>query len=274
MDRAPLGAVPGEGQVLKAMAPPSLDFPFPLNVLLHVLTLEEGSIQYMHYGLFERPDESIVVAQERSTALLLERLPSPPCRLLEVGIGLGTTLARLTDLGYDAEGIAPDERQISMARSRFGDSLRLHAVPFEGFQTGSRYDAIVFQESSQYIDSGELFRRARALAAAGACVVVLDEFAIRPVEKPGALHGLDHFLASAESQGFRLEEEIDLSRQAAPTIRYFLDRLPRHRAALLADIGVSPEELDGLIESGSAYADLYQSGAYGYRLLRFRAAEA
>ena len=256
------------------MALPQQDFPFPLNVLLHVLTLEEGTIQYMHYGLFERPDDSIVAAQERSTALLLERLPSPPCRLLEVGIGLGTTLARLTGLGYAAEGIAPDERQISMARSRFGEALRLHAVPFESFQTASRYEAIVFQESSQYIDSEALFRKARALAAPGAGVVVLDEFAIRPVEKPGALHRLDHFLASAASQGFRLEEEIDLSRQAAPTIRYFLDRLPRHRAALLADIGVSPQELDGLIESGAAYSDLYQSGAYGYRLLRFRAAEA
>ena len=248
------------------------DFPFPLNVFMHVLMLEEGSIQYMHYGLFERGDESIAAAQERSTALLLERLPPPPCRLLEVGIGLGTTLARLSELGYDVEGITPDERQIAAARSRFGDALPMHVASFESFQTARRYDAIVFQESSQYIDCEALFRRARALAARGARVVVLDEFAIRPVEKPGALHRLDHFLASAASLGFRLEEEIDLSRQAAPTIRYFLDRLPRHRAALVADIGVSPQGLDGLIESGAAYSDLYQSGAYGYRLLRFRAA--
>ena len=270
MDRAPLGALPGEGQVLSVVALPQQDFPFPLNVLLHVLTLEEGNIQYMHYGLFERPDESIVAAQERSTALLLERLPSPPCRLLEVGIGLGTTLARLTRLGYDAEGIAPDERQISMARSRFGDALRLHAVPFESFETSNRYEAIVFQESSQYIDSEALFRKAGALAAPGAGIVVLDEFAIRPVEKPGALHRLDNFLASAASQGFRLEEEMDLSRQAAPTIRYFLDRLPRHRAALLAETGVSPQELDGLIGAAPPIRPL-PVRAYGYRLLRFRA---
>lgn len=247
------------------------DFPFPLNVFMHVLTLEEGEVNAMHYGLFEREDESIAAAQERSTALLVERLPRPPCRLLEVGIGLGTTLARLSGLGYDAEGITPDERQIAVARSRFGDALRAHAASFESFETANRYEAIVFQESSQYIDSGELFRKSRALAAPGACVVVLDEFAIRPVEKPGALHRLDHFLASAESQGFRLEEEIDLSRQAAPTIRYFLERLPRHRAALAADLGVSPQEVDGLIESGAAYSDLYQSGAYAYRLLRLRA---
>jgi cyclopropane fatty-acyl-phospholipid synthase-like methyltransferase len=247
------------------------DFPFPLNVFMHVLTLEEGAVHSMHYGLFEREDESIAAAQERSTALLVERLPRPPCRLLEVGIGLGTTLARLSRLGYDVEGITPDERQIAVARSRFGDALPVHAASFESFQTASRYEAILFQESSQYIDSGELFRKARTLAAPGARVVVLDEFAIRPVAMPGALHRLDLFLGSAESQGFRREEEIDLSRQAAPTIRYFLDRLPRHRAALVADLGLSPEQLDSLIESGAVYADLYRSGAYGYRLLRFRA---
>ena len=147
----------------------------------------------------------------------------------------------------------------------------MHAVSFEAFETPARYDAIVFQESSQYIDSEALFRKARGFAAPRACMVVLDEFALRPVERPAALHRLDHFLACAHSQGFRCEEEIDLSRQAAPTIAYFLERLARHREALQADLGLSPEQLNALIESGAAYADLYRSGAYGYRLLRLRA---
>jgi len=250
---------------------PYRDFPFPLNVFMHVVTLEEGGAHSMHYGLFERGDESIAAAQERSTALLLERLPRPPCRLLEVGIGLGTTFARLARLGYDVEGLTPDARQLGVARARFGENQHLHAISFEAFETAKRYDAILFQESSQYIDSEELFRKARRLAAPGARVVVLDEFAIRPVERPDALHGLDHFLACAERHGFRLEEEIDLSRQAAPTINYFLERLPRHRGVLVADLGVSPEQLDTLIESGAGYSDLYRSGAYGYRLLCLRA---
>ena len=58
------------------------DFPFPLNVLLNVLTREEGRAESMHYGLFEKPDGSIAAAQERSTALLLSRLPRPPARVL------------------------------------------------------------------------------------------------------------------------------------------------------------------------------------------------
>ncbi len=253
------------------MTAPHRDFPFPLNVLFHVLLAEEGKVESLHYGLFDRDDDSILDAQRRSTALLLERLPPAPSRLLDVGMGIGTTLARLAALGYDAEGITPDESQVAVARSRFGDVLRARAVSFEAFETNSRYDAILFQESSQYIDSSRLFLKCRQLAASGARTIVLDEFATRAVNRPGALHRLDHFLAAAREHGFRHEEEIDLSARAAPTVAYFLERLSRRRAELVADLGVSAEQIDALVDSGNAYRDLYRSGDYVYRLLRFRA---
>ena len=247
------------------------DFPFPLNVLLTVLEREEGSanVVAMHYGLFEAPGESIAAAQERSTALLLSRLPPPPARLLEVGVGLGTTLARLAAMGYEAEGLTPDPVQAAAARERFGERIRVQTAPLEMFETESRYDAIFFQESSQYIESGALFRKVRALAAPGARVVVLDEFALAPVEKPDALHRLDLFLEAARREGFRLAEEVDVSRQAMPTIDWFLERIPRHRGAIEEGLGVAGEQLDGLLASGRDYRALYESGAYGYRLLRF-----
>src|SRR5215813_7215082 len=170
------------------------DFPFPLNTFMHVLTLEEGDVRYLHYGLFESHEESIARAQERSTETLLESLPPPPRRVLEVGVGLGTTIARLATLGYDVEGISPDEGQVSIARERLGGHGRLQAVSFESFESPRRYDAIVFQESSQYIDTATLFRKCRSLAGPGADVVVLDEFSLGPVERPDALHRLDRFL--------------------------------------------------------------------------------
>jgi SAM-dependent methyltransferase len=249
------------------------DFPYPLSVFLHVLAREEGAVTALHYGLFASKDDSIGAAQDRSTALLIEQLPPPPASLLEVGIGLGSTLDRLTRLGYDAEGIGPDERQVAAARSIFG-SVRAHVAPLETFETARRFDAIVFQESAQYIESGALFRTTRRLAAPGATVVVLDEFALRPVERPGALHRLDRFREAAEGQRFRLEEEVDLSRAAAPTVDYFLDRLPRYRESLVAALDLSDAQVAALVESGKAYRDLYADGSYGYRLLRFRAGEA
>jgi hypothetical protein len=242
------------------------DFYYPLNVFMHILTHEEGSVDYLHYGLFEREDEPIGAAQERSTALLLERLPAVPARILEVGIGLATTLSRLVSLGYDAEGITPDEKQIAMVLRRHGDSLRVHLARFETFETHRAFDAVIFQESSQYIAADALFSRASGLAP---LVIVIDEFSLRPLDDASALHALHGFLDAAQRHGFDLTEELDLSAMAAPTIQYFIDRIPRYRSALASDLGLTEQQADDLIESGRTYLQRYREGTYGYRLLRF-----
>lgn len=240
------------------------DFTYPLNALMHILTVEEGAVQHLHYGLFARADESIGDAQERATALVLSQLPPPPAHVLDAGAGLGTTLARLARMGYDAVGITPDEWQVGEIRARHGDSVRVERVRFEDFPTGRPFDAIVFHESSQYIDAQALFGRAEGIAP---LVIVLDEFAMEPVE---GLHRYHPFLAAAAGHHFRLTLEKDVSREAAPTIDYFLARLPRFRERLTSDIGLTSQQVDDLIASGERYRDRYRNGTYAYRLLRFQ----
>lgn len=239
------------------------DFYYPLNVFMHILTHEEGEVPYLHYGLFESADESLPVAQERSTQLLLSRLPPPPARLLEAGIGLGTTLHRLTATGYGAVGITPDEKQIAVVHERYADAVDARCVAFEQFPLPDRFDAVFFQESSQYIDAQALFAKARELTSH---VIVLDEFALRD---GGTLHRYDEFLAAAEQHGFRKTEELELSQQAPPSIDYFTKRLPRYRERLIEDLGLTSQQVDDLIESGRRYRESYDDGTYGYRLLQF-----
>lgn len=249
------------------MTLPYRDFLFPLNVFMHILTHEEGDVDSLHYALFERAGEPIAAAQRRSTELLFSRLPPPPARILEAGMGLGTTLDELTRAGYDATGITPDEKQVAMVRARFGDSVRTFCAPFETFADDRPFAVVVFQESAQYIESGALFANARKLAPR---VLVLDEFALADVVLPGAsLHSLARFLAAAEEHGFAKTEELDLTEQAAPTIEYFTERLPRYAAALQRDLGVTPEQVQHLIDNGVIYREQYRDGVYGYRLLQF-----
>jgi hypothetical protein len=233
---------------------------------MHILTHEEGGVDYLHYALFEHEHERIGAAQEHSTELLLSRLPPPPARILEVGIGLGTTLLRLTRLGYDAEGITPDDKQIVLVRQRYGDELSVRCVSLEALEAEGRYELLLFQESSQYIDAQTLFARARELAPR---VLVLDEFALQPLEMPGALHARSRFLAAAAEAGFTLTEELDLSDRAAPTVDYFITRLPRYREPLKADLALTDQQVDDLVESGTKYRELYRTGVYGYRLMQF-----
>jgi len=62
---------------------------------------------------------------------------------------------------------------------------------------------------------------------------------------------------------------LRITAQAAPTVAWFLERLSRRRDELAADLRVSDAQIDGLIESGKAYRDLYACGDYVYRLLCF-----
>jgi SAM-dependent methyltransferase len=237
---------------------PYRDFYYPLNVFMHILLLEEGRVDALHYGLFEG-DDSIAAAQERATDLLFSRLPPPPARVLDAGCGLGTTLARLLHAGYDAEGITPDEKQIAFA----GRDFPIRRIRFE--EVEGRWDVIVFQESSQYIDSEALFARASKIAPR---VLVIDEFTIR--EGPEAtLHSLREFLDAAARHGFAKTEEIDLTEKAAPTIDFFNLRLPAFRQSLIADLGITGQQVDDLVASGVRYRQFYRDGVYGYRLLQF-----
>jgi hypothetical protein len=246
---------------------PYRDFYYPLNVFMYILSHEEEAVPYLHYGIFENASDSIAVAQQRSTDLIMERLPPPPATILEVGVGLGTTLAHLVRMGYDAVGITPDVKQIAMIGERYGNELRVFGTPFEQFEPDSKFDCILFQESSQYIDAAALFSRSKALTSH---IVVADEFALQPIDQPGALHSLERFLILAEAHGFQKKEELDLSSRARPSIDYFIDRLPRYREELMTHLGLAEGQIDDLIVSGKQYADLYRSGVYGYRLLTFR----
>jgi SAM-dependent methyltransferase len=238
------------------------DFTYPLNVFMHILTHEEGAVSYLHYGLFERPDEPLLAAQERSTELLLSRLPPPPARLLEAGIGLGTTLARLMRLGYAVTGVTPDAQQIDMVRARHPHA-NVQCIAFEHVAVDT-FDAVFFQESSQYIDSEALFAKARELTRH---VVVLDEFAMGD---EGTLHRYNAFVAAAAQHGFAATEDLDVSEKAPPTMEYFMTRIPRYRERLVADLGLTGQQVDDLLESGRSYVDCYRRGLYAYRLLQFR----
>jgi len=243
-------------------AAPYRDVHYPLNVFMHILTYEEGSVPALHYGFFDRGDESIREAQESATAMLITRLPPVPARILDAGSGVGSTLARLTVLGYDAEGITPDAQQIEIIRARYADRVRVHCMRFEDMPP-SHFDAVVFQESSQYIDSDALFAKARELTSH---VIVFDEFAM----EPAPLHSYHDFLRAAASNGFEKVEEVDVTRIAAPTIDYFNDRFDHYRPMLIHDLGIGADQIDTLIRMGVENRRRYERGTFVYRVLQFR----
>ena len=249
---------------------PYCHFTYPLNVFAYLLPHEVGRVDYLHYGLFEAGEISVTRAQQRSTDLLISRLPAPPARVLDVGIGLGTTLAQLNDLGYECLGIGPDKLQIDIAVDRYGDGINVECVNLERFaNTGESFDVVFFQESSQYIDSSELFVKVDEVLKRGGLVVVLDEFALKPLSERVALHSLRNFLDAAAARSFRLLEALDLTSAAASSVDWSMDRILSWRKRICDDLDLKLEQIDELIFSGNRYLARYSDGTYGYRLLVF-----
>jgi len=251
-------------------APPDYrDFSFPLNAYGHILQLDYGGFQHLHYGLFEPGQHAVPQAQEQASALLFSRLPPSPRRILEVGLSLGTTLSRLVKAGYEATGIAPDEAQIRRAKRLHGESLPAVRASLEDFADARPFDLLLFQESAQYIDTAALFRKACELLGEGGEILIMDEMSLRATDEPG-LPLREAYQAQAAASGFELLEALDLSAQAAPTNAYIRDALARHRDRLAEDLRLPAAALDGLLDSAARYEQKYADGRYGYALLRFK----
>lgn len=242
------------------------DFLFPLNVFMLILHAEEPEVKYLHYGLFAHRGESLIAAQERSTALLFEQLLPAPSSILDVGIGLGTTLKMLMDAGYVAQGITPDAQQVEAARARWGAGFPVTQARFEDSPPSRRFDTILFQESAQYIAPAALFRGAAAMTNR---IVVLDEFTGPNAPAGGSLHSWSGFLEDAVRHDFALVLERDLSMAAAPSVDYFMTRIPSYRSRLIEELALDDVKIDDLLVSGERYLASYASGHYMYRLAVF-----
>lgn len=253
-------------------ASPYKDLAFPLNVYAHALFLQEGQVDYLHCGLFQENQTDLCAAQRYSTNLLLNRLPSAPCRILVVGIGLGTTFSLLIQKGYQVYGITPDAQQFVLTNKRLGTQARVACQRLEDFEAAQEsFDVILFQESAQCIEPLVIFNKGLDLLSEGGSLLIVDEFALRRVEAGvEGLHLLSDMLALATRLGFELVEQLDLSRMAAPTLDYLLRVMTLQRQRLMHDLSLNAETLEQLDESNRLYQEKYACGRFGYALLHFR----
>lgn len=252
-------------------------FSFPLNVYAYLLAMESGvgDVVNLHFGWFDNAAEPIAVAQERATRELLAWLPVPPARLLEVGAGVGTTLALLIERGYDARGITPDGSQIDFMRDRYGKDFPVEPVRFEDMALpAEKFDCILFQESGQYIPLEALFTRAAMLLRPGGQLIMCDEIMPGEAESGESLHSLVQLKSVAAEHGFALRHARDQLARAAPTVALMLAATSRYREDLRQLLEVSDEQIDALDESNRKYQSKYASGKYGYVSLCFSFAGA
>lgn len=228
---------------------------FPLNAYACALWLEQAQVDYLHYG-FNPDDGGMSVAQQRSTDFLLQRIRAAPARVLEVGIGLGSTAKQLRARGYHYTGVTPDAQQITYCH-RVDPSLILIQSRFIDLTLprGS-FEVIVFQESSQYMATRPLLTTAHALLADAGQLLILDEVETDRIAS---------LISLANECGFELLESTDVTPMAAPSLNVLIGILERHRALLLNELGCSGRAFDMLMLQLHKQRAAYQQGSFSYR---------
>lgn len=245
---------------------------FPFNIYAHALHLHEGMASDLHFGLFQNDKTSMRTAQQSTHELLLSKLPPPPCRILEVETGSGTTLSMLSQRGYDICGIALDTQPITHINRTLEPKVSASYPSLEAFNAKSdSFDIVLFKESAQYIDQLVIFNKALDLLSPSGQLIIMGEFTLkRDVTNSENLHSLANMITLTERSGFELIENLDLSALAAPTLDYLLQAISTYRQRLIKDLFLNPEQLTQLEQSNRINREKYTNGQNGYALLRFR----
>ena len=174
---------------------------------------------------------------------------------------MGTTAGILQQRGYDYLGITPDPAQVQRCQA---PGRALECVAFEDMPVSGRgFDAIVFQESAQYIRASQLLPKASALLKPGGQVIVLDELPAHTLRALPGMIGL---------HGFSIEESLDLTENALPSLQYLVQAIARHLKQLVTELPISPEQAESMLDFLRQRLAFYASGECTYSLVRLRIA--
>lgn len=193
----------------------------------------------LHYGLW-RPEEELSLsnlkeAQKRYEDLIVDHIPDHVQSIIDVGCGTGILLARLKQMGFQAEGLTPDVSQQQIMRSQ--GLAPVHCCRFEDFHPSSFYDCIIMSESAQYIPLEELFNKIMKALRPGGFLMVCDYFVLNHAQgiiaKSG--HNFERFLQIAQKHGLRLVESQDITSQVLKTLE--IAKNTAEKIALAAEIG-------------------------------------
>jgi SAM-dependent methyltransferase len=185
----------------------------------HFLGLED-----LHYGYWTADMpldmQGLKLAQQQYSSFLTSYVPRDARRILDVGCGGGALAKRLMDDGFQVDCVSPSPLLTQRARQTLGRTARIFECRFEELETERLYDVVLFSESFQYMPPHAALQKSVRLLADDGTLLICDYFrtAAKGKSPIGGGHRLELFYEAVANLPLRLEEDVDITEQTAPTI--------------------------------------------------------
>ena len=251
-----------------------IQLPFPLNVYGLTLALEFGEAEHLHFGVYGESSasgETYIKAQVRAQESLQTLLPPTPAQIIEYGFGSGSLATELGASGYDVTAITPLIEEYRAANSVESTRVNFQQGELADLKVTELFDALIFQQSAQYLDPLQLFVGANACLKEGGQLLIADEFLLDDsTRKPQPRPLLANFLRLAQRCGFSAERQRDMGRQVAPGLADFARLMDKHALMLCEKLEMSTAQLEQLRAQLIEMAGQYQHALLGFTLLDLR----
>lgn len=193
-------------------------------------------LEHLHYGIWKHDEEltlsNLKVAQERYQRAIIDLLPPPPARILDVGCGTGELSKALQAIGYEVEGLSPDVNHVASYSEKVGQPF--HHCLFEDFEPQHPFDVVIMSESCQYIRLDKLFSVLDAAMTQEAVWIVVDYFVRDGVagvmSKSG--HTYTIFQRAVTKSQLTMDYDRDITEAVLPTLDFAANLVTRGELAL------------------------------------------
>ena len=177
-------------------------------------------LKSLHYGYWSEDQERILAnlgaAQAAYTESLIGLIPEGVAKVLDVGCGAGDNSRAMAAQGLAVTAISPDAEQGKFLQDIPGvDFVR---TKIEEFVTDKRFDLILMSECQNYFDRDLALAKCCEVLEPGGHLLISGMFRRSQTGDFDDMYVGSQYIAVAESVGFELMKQIDITAETVPTL--------------------------------------------------------